>query len=61
MTWFEDSIKKHMLGLRGRGTRGPDKAIGFLINTSQDPMENLKAIKPAIKVGTSSARQLVDR
>ena len=45
--------------------RGPDppphmekhKAIGFLINTDLDPMENEKSTKPAFKVGPPSARQ----
>ena len=43
------------------GAGGPDppenhKAIGFLINTDLDPMENHKATKPAFIVGLSSAR-----
>ena len=45
----------------GRGVGGPDphlenhKAIGFLINTGTDPMENYEATKPAFNVGPSSA------
>ena len=46
------------------GTGGPDpsplknrKIIGFLSNTGSDPLEIHKAIKPAFKVGPSSARQ----
>ena len=37
---------------------GPEnhKAIGFLINTGPDPMENHKATKPAFNVEPSSAR-----
>ena len=33
------------------------KALGFLSNTSPDPLENHKATKPAFNAGTSSARQ----
>ena len=44
------------------GTGGLDppvvlKAIGFLSNTGLRPLENLKATKPAINIGPSSARQ----
>ena len=47
------------------GTGGPDplpplknhKNIGFLCNTSPDPLKNHIATKPAFKVGPSSARQ----
>ena len=46
------------------GTVGPDptslenhKALGFLNNTGPDPMENLKATKPAFNVRPPSARK----
>ena len=43
------------------GTGGPDrknhKNIGFLCNTSPDPLKNHLATKPAFKVGPLSACQ----
>ena len=43
-------------------TGGPDppenhKNIGVLSKTGSDPLKNIKATKPAFKVGSSSARQ----
>ena len=35
---------------------GPDKNIGFLINTGLDPLKNHKATKPAFNVGPSLKR-----
>ena len=42
-----------------RGASGPDhpplkKNIGFLCNACPDPLENHKATKPALNVGSSS-------
>ena len=45
------------------GTGGPDPPLknhsnmGFLCNTSPDPLKNHKATKPAFNVGPSLARQ----
>ena len=46
----------------GQGVRTPTplknyKNIGFLSNTSPDPLKNQKATKPAFNVGPSLARQ----
>ena len=45
----------------GQGSRPPPlknhKNIGFLCNTSLNPLENHVATKPAFKVWSSSARQ----
>ena len=47
-------VRNHMRGSR----EGENyKAIGFLIITGPDPMENHKATKPAFNVGPPSARQ----
>ena len=54
-----------VIGGSRRGTGGPDpppppeksRKIGFLSNTSPDPLKNHKATKPALNVGPSSARQ----
>ena len=42
---------------RGSGPPGKSQAIGFLINTGPDPMENHKATKPVFNVGLPSARR----
>ena len=34
-----------------------DKAIGFLSNTGPDPLENLKAAKPAVNIVPLSDHQ----
>ena len=44
----------------GEGVRNPTETsqnIGFLSNTSLDPLKNHKATKPAFNVGPLSARQ----
>ena len=52
-------------GSRGGGTGGPDpqlknhKNIGFLSNSGLDPLKDHKATKPALNVGTSSARRRI--
>ena len=46
-----------VVDMRGSRGGGGHKNIGFLSNTSPDPLKNDKAIKPAFNVGPSSARQ----
>ena len=46
-----------MVGGQGVNLLENRKAIGFLSNTSSDPLQNRKALKPAFNMRPSSARQ----
>ena len=57
-------LKPHTRIGRGEGALGSDPPppenhvlIGFLSNTGPDPLNNLKATKPAFMVGSSLARK----